>query len=56
MNNYFLNNGKNINKDTINIEKNVKIITVYIEDNAGNSYYEYVNVKDNVFSTLLTSI
>lgn len=50
---YFQTNGKTVNKDIITIDPNVKNITVYIEDNAGNWSASFVTVADNVYTGLL---
>lgn len=50
---YFKSNGKTVYKDIITIDKNVKNITVYIEDNAGNWTADFVTVSDSVYSGLL---
>jgi len=50
---YFKSNGKNVYKDIITIDKNVKNITVYVEDNAGNWVADYVTVSDAVYTGLL---
>ncbi len=36
--------GKNITNNTIPIEKGVSTITIYVEDNAGNYTYQYIDV------------
>jgi type II secretory pathway pseudopilin PulG len=50
---YFKSNGKNVYKDIITIDKGVREITVYIEDNAGNWTADFVTVSDAVYSGLL---
>ncbi|MDF2866521.1 MAG: hypothetical protein K0R72_1339 [Clostridia bacterium] len=50
---YFKSNGKTVHKDIITIDKNVREITVYIEDNAGNWTADFVTVSDSVYSGLL---
>lgn len=50
---YFKSNGKTVYKDIITIDKNVREITVYIEDNAGNWTADFVTVSDSVYSGLL---
>lgn len=50
---YFKTNGKVVYKDMIQIDKNVKNITVYIEDKAGNWSASFVTVSDNVYTGLL---
>ncbi|MEG1705104.1 MAG: hypothetical protein RR290_00830 [Clostridia bacterium] len=50
---YFKTNGKTVYKDIITIEKNVKIITVYVEDKAGNWIADFVTVDDKIYSNLL---
>lgn len=50
---YFKTNGKTVYKDIITIDKNVKEITVYLEDKAGNWRAEYVTINSNIFTKLL---
>jgi len=50
---YFKSNGKTVYKDIITIDKNVKDITVYIEDNAGNWTADFVIVSNAVYTGLL---
>lgn len=50
---YFKTNGKNVYKDIVPIDKDVREITVYIEDNAGNWTADFVTVKDTVYTGLL---
>lgn len=50
---YFKSNGKTLLKDIITIDKNVRDITVYIEDNAGNWTADFITVSDTVYSGLL---
>lgn len=50
---YFKSNGKTAYKDIITIDKNVRDITVYIEDKAGNWTADFVTVSDAVYTGLL---
>jgi competence protein ComGC len=50
---YFKSNGKTVYKDIITIDKNVKDITVYIEDKAGNWTADFVTVSNAVYTGLL---
>lgn len=49
---YFKTAGNIIYTNTLQIEPNVKKITVYVEDNAGNWKVEYVTVKEDVYIAL----
>ncbi|MCX8075302.1 MAG: hypothetical protein N2749_06950 [Clostridia bacterium] len=53
INTYFKSNGKRISSDIIPIEKNTSIITVYIEDNAGNWSSEWITVNPQIYIKLL---
>lgn len=50
---YFRTNGQTVSKDVITITKNVKKITVYIQDNAGNYSSKVVTISDYVQAELL---
>ena len=50
---YFKSNGKSVYNDIIEIEPNVGIITVYIEDLAGNWTASFVTVDNSVYTGLL---
>lgn len=49
---YFKSNGKTLYKNIITIDKDVRDITVYIEDNAGNWTADFVTVSDIVYTGL----
>ena len=52
--NYFKTNGKTIYNEILQINPEVKKITVYAEDNAGNWTAKYVTVDENIYKALLS--